>query len=306
MKKLIYLSIILSALCSCKKDHSGNVQPDSKKHAINFNVSGFSQTTTDYSAGNKQVQSVSTEATSPFPSDVALMFCAIYDANGNAVTNTKETSSQANFGKFTINLANGNYTVVFAAGNSALVYNLISLKTDVFTCDSYSYSPLNVYAKKISLTVNGDDVTNSVVLDRLFGQVQVVIQDSIPNNTTIAVAQTAYGINKIQVSTFLPSTTAAYAFYPPSYSAFFTTTTKPNSIFMSTATVTQAFNITINATKFGNTDIQNFVLIKNVTVQANKTTVITGKLFQSDAASPTGGFTVTFNQPWGPDINVPF
>lgn len=314
MKKLVYLSIILLTICSCKKDHSANVDPSDKKYAVDFNVSGFTQSTTGFSQSQQSnnVKKLDAATTTPLSSLISILYCVVYDSSGKVITTTQQSSTQTGFGSISLNLANGNYTVVFAGGQTNFTYVASLLSTDkIYYAGNYPPNPFaDTFYKKISLTVNNAASSSSIAMDRIVGQVQVVIQDALPAGVkSIAVQQTTQNYNYFMVETGLPVIVDTSSIYSPG-----TTVTVPASsigttnytVSFLTINTVVPFNVSVSVTKTNNTNYQNFITISGVTTQPNKTTVLTGKLFESDSATSGGGFTIGVNQAWNPDINIPF
>jgi len=189
MKKYLFL---LLAACflgfSCSKDHSGN--PETKSYKLTYKISDFSSADTAFQKTNQVTLGVKT-TTAVAPSSIMdVLYCSIYDSSGKSINTIKQLSTDAGFGTITTNLPAGNYTLVFAGGKTGLFITAFSqdkgtLNTDMLTYDG---DIKDTYYKKVSITVNSDN-TQSITLNRIVAQLNLVIQDAIPP------ASSAYFVN---------------------------------------------------------------------------------------------------------------
>ena len=324
MKKAIYLLIVLCLFVfSCKKEHSS--QPDNKLYKVTFNVSGFTQGTTVFSAkgnSNRKIDALQIDALSD---NVTNLVYAVFDASGNFVHNIYQNSSTAtNFGTITDNLAAGTYTIVFVAGQDLLYgYGTYEDPTDPSAALFSTLSSAQIFYKnydgddlgdfqdtfykKLSLTVSTTSTSQAITLDRINGELELYIKDALPANAASiefsTVASLEYSIAtssplaplsgySLNAESNIPADSAGVSNY--NFSAIVLNTT-------------QSFTVNIYCYDVnGNVIAQR--IVDNVSCQVNKKTILTGSLFGGPTGgSITGGFSISIDTAWNPvKVNVPF
>lgn len=216
---------LLSTLCfslfflaSCKKNEQqvvSSIKADTKKYAVNFNLSDFQQSTSAIS--NSKGASVS--ATDSLKNHINNLIYLAYNADGKEVGRIRQYSQDYNsyqavynnfqiddfkpyskpFGSITDSLPAGNYTIVMVGSNYRFAINdriqndpsvgldearlldkaLVSEENGL----SYIFSKTeDTFYKKLSVTVASENVNQSAELDRLTGKLQIQITDAIPAN----------------------------------------------------------------------------------------------------------------------------
>ncbi|RVT99748.1 hypothetical protein EOD41_14990 [Mucilaginibacter limnophilus] len=311
MKIFLCISIILFVVLSCKKSQSIKDEENGKKYQVSFDVRDFTQKETDFdNTSTSQLTTHNTPEAIPIEDVISILYCVVYSNDGKPAMTIQQLSSQANFGNLNLNLPNGNYTVVFVGGQSGLIYKPKRLSEDKISytrstgADSFS----DTFYKKFALVIDGANNNSSIILERLVGRVRVVIEDALPLDIkSITIRQTTNIYDGVQIATGIPLTlsTDLYAgttVQLPTSSVGLT----GYSLSFVTLNTLKSFNVEI-AVKKGSSYYQNTTLVRDVTVGANKTTVLTGKLFESESASPGNGFLIDINQAWDPeDLDIPF
>ncbi len=301
-KSLFYLALIAALFAaSCKKDHNqgGPKNQSPKKYAVNFSVSGnFTQSIT----GNAVVHGRNLAI---LPSEAAIFYYYVYDTAGNLVHKIIQTpATTTNYGNIQDSLANGTYSVIFAAGMAGLRTSLNTgddeaginyavLTYDNQTSEGYLIDTAwkDAFFKKLSLTVSSGNVTQSVTLSRIVSKIEVEVLDALPTNA-----------KTLEIT------------YDQDYSQFSFATAQSQSpyTFVSTTTIPAA---DLSKTGFsvsniiGNTIAPMTVTIKcynsssaviaqrtvsNVSCQANKATVLSGDLFSTNSSFQVS-LDTTFN-----------
>ena len=151
-------------LSSCSKEDTP--KPTDLKHDIKFTVSPFSQEITDIS----YAKSLSTS--------IGYLEYIVYNSSGAKVNRISQTSADANFGVIADQLSSGTYTVI-----------ILGTKDAPNICDDVNGECRNVYTntydsfyKKFTITVDKENITQNVVLDRIVSYLEAVITDAIPSN----------------------------------------------------------------------------------------------------------------------------
>jgi hypothetical protein len=332
MKKIFfYLFLITIAAASCKKGQNAQQGPagDNTLHQVSFTVSGFTQTSKNLSRSLAvnigSIGQKNLPGALPTYNSVGILYEMIYNSAGNLVKSNTQVQTQASFGTFTDSLASGNYTVVFMESAGFIGYGLntttgyiASLQSPYLTdTGSFSSSQLIVtpgtsiqlYEKKMALTVNTTNTSSNITLDRVVGQLEVIITDPIPQNvarisTMVDSIQTSFsladegaiGVGNI-LTTFERDSTLTSA------AAGATNFTMGPYYFMQN----QPFGVTVTAYDASN-NILATVRIPHVVISYNQTTILQGSLFGGGSSSGTSGnATITFDPSWNPTpINVSF
>ena len=187
MKKYLFLLLVICFLgFSCSKGHSGN--PETKSYKLTYKISDFSSADTAFQKTNQVTLGVkATTAVAP-SSIMDVLYCSIYDADGKSINTIKQLSTDAGFGTITTNLPAGNYTLVFAGGKTGLFITAFSQDKGTLSTDMLTYDGgiKDTYYKKVPITVIGDN-TESITLNRIVAQLNVVIQDAIPSVSAYSV-----------------------------------------------------------------------------------------------------------------------
>jgi hypothetical protein len=346
MKIYIYSTLaLIMVFAACKKENTDKAASTSEKLShVTFNV-GFAQSTGVFNVTNNanklKINSVSTTATvdSVLKNAVDVIYANVYDVNGNPlITTTQLSTDTANFGKASFTLPPGNYTVVFAAGKTGLIFNsnaqlsalnLLYVRS-IPNSSNYDSHMEDTFFKKISLTVgaNGSIQSQNVELDRIVSEIIVNIEDAIPQNVkficvqlsddnfTMPAVQQVQQFNVLSGAPLTPNNFGSIGiFTPPTvlvktgvknmrFSRFMLNTNKPFTIRLLAVNTLQANNY--SGFGFAGDAIAD-VSIKNVTIQTGHQTLVTGKLFGGAGLPAGNGFTIGVNPTWDPTpIIVPF
>lgn len=308
MKKALLFIIagLIITGTSCKKDHSKGGAPTSdtdKTYKVSFAVSNFSQLITTFQTTSVQVNSVKTTAAAAtgLSSSIAALYYIIYDSNGKFIHMVSQFPSQANFGTVSDNLHSGTYTVVFIGSDDGRLpidgFNGIDLNS------AYIHYVSNVvnqtFFKKLTLNVGTADSNQNVVLERNYGEVQVNIEDAIPQN-----------VSSIAVHVLQDAKSFALASATPYYnggeervgSVNLTDADKGKTNFNKAAcyaiTTTSPLTVEIIAYNSAGVKVAD-KMVPNVTFQTSKITLLTGKLFGGNGVnSTTGSISLSIDTTW--------
>jgi len=306
MKKAILFCIAVSVLLfSCKKDQSKIAKIAQKTYKVNFNVSGFAQTVINTTNGKLQLNALRTDATIAITNYLDVLYYYVFetnDANRNLVHSLVQDSTMSNFGTIADNLPAGTYIVVIAAGKKGLVpidelggYH--ALGTLAVT---YNAPWQDTFFDEFQLTVSDGDVHQNVTLSRIVGQLEVNVEDAIPAAAkSISITTSSKGsqfgfLNQQMAITSIPVTF---------------TTTLPDSVKGKTnfkidhilGNIGAPFNVNIVCYD-ASQNVLGTAIVDSVICQANKRTILSGKLIGSNNT-----FNVNLNGAWNATpITIPF
>jgi hypothetical protein len=315
VKKIYTLKVIFSLLIiglffsSCKKNNSEQTPPANKLYKVTFQLGQFTQTFTTFQVGSKGITTVTQKSTVrassnvPLTSLIGILYCYVYDSTGKFLMSTKQDSTQATFGQVSLNLAPGNYKVVFAGGKSNLTYTSTgNISTDQLT---HSGVLTDTFFKEMDITVSAANSEQGVTMDRIVGQVEINVEDQIPANVNYFLIRIASDLTNFSVGSQTPNTSASKDYY----SKTLTTATRAPNYKMSflMLNTTTPFRLEILGWHAqGDLSALEDIFINNVTAAANSTTIVTGSLF-GGGTDVSGGFNIVVDPGWDPTtINQSF
>lgn len=202
------------------------------------------------------------------------------------------------FGIIQDSLAAGNYTVVLIAG---IQFNINAIGP--FNPDSIRFKPLSaaaaysapgfkldVFFKKLNITVGSSPLSQGVTLDRVSGQLEIIIKDAPPNATSLH-TNIKYDNNAFCFSNELPfgneEVEGQLSLFNDVNAVSIQNTTTPMTVTLSAYDASENFL----ASK----------TISNVRVYKNTRTILSGYLFTQPGAT---AFTITANQAWDPNVTT--
>jgi hypothetical protein len=299
---LLIFFMIATAIVSCSKkaDLVENIQSD-KLYDVKFSVSTFnteivglgvlSSLSIDNSSG--------TTVTNALGDQIASLEYVIYNSSGVMVKNATQANSLATFGSISEQLPAGDYKMYIVG--STTPFNIIPKEniSQLFITPSI-YNIGDWFVKTIDLKVTEQMQLQNLILDRVVGKIEVQITDAIPANTA-----------KITLS----STSASWIHFSSPYERSTEVRTvetilssadigktdyKVSSFVIPLTTGSITSDVSIRAYNASGSLIADKI-VKDVKVEKNKKTIMTGKLFTS--TSSTAGLSVTVNADWNIQTN---
>lgn len=298
-------ALLLLAFSSCKKDKPAAPVGDGKLHNVNFTFNAFS---VEYA--NTQTNDLKNNALAIQAIESNQIRVFIYDSNGKLYReSTLRRGIDGSYANISYQLPSGTYTFVFI--NLSLINNFGYPNKDQLNTGYIYYSGTNVdrgefretFYKRLSVTVSNNDVSNTVDLTRVVAGLKIIIKDAIPANasTLILTIDTVY--SAMQIKDGLPLKSDKYVdvafwdryYFNNSAGTLNYTITKQllsgpnNTISLSL----KAYNIRqeIIATK----------AIRNITINPNKITVLSGNLFGGNGTN-NNAVDVKADTTWSSDI----
>lgn len=161
-----------------------------------------------------------------------------------------------------------------------------------YSAGSISINGFDTFFKTYLLTVADTTADQNVTLDRIDGQLQVKITDTVPAQAK-KIEVDVVSERQISTSTGLPNSTASTFTYTVSLPD--SVVGKPNfTLTTYIANTVAPFTVNIYGINSAGEKYVN-ASVTNVTCQANVRTLLSGPLF---IAGVQYGFTVTFNNAW--------
>jgi len=282
-----------------------------------------------YDASGNEVKRIIRYATSPVTED--------YYHEDNKYYNVPETPGLQGinpvnqpYNVITDSLAAGNYTIVVAGSNDRielnnwdsnreqewpLYYPLKPVSTDnvyftkaaVFVADGLDLQPRSneIFLGKIRITVNNQDSQQNITVNRIVGQLEVNIEDAIPNNVAYlgVIRINEDGGYLLYDETPFGTTSLPDEDWEGDYERNIITTAdhgktnyKTDRFVLNTITP-----IPVQIVAY---DINNNVVaqatVNNVQMYKNKRTILTGKLFGPAQTQ----FSIHANQAWDPNVTT--
>jgi len=324
--KNIFTGLVLFCivLASCKKDNKKLTSPSNKLVKVTFGVADFSEQHVGFATNSLKITNalIRNDATpivyvpavqQPLYNEI---FYLVYDSNGKYVHQINQYQGNPGFGTINDQLSPGKYSIFIIGGQTYGSGSSIKKELKLFNSLGYipsqqffyylpyngSTTPLNdTFYKSISLDLTDEGTNQNIVLNRIVGQLNIVIQDAIPA-----------GITKIHInatpssSIFMLSTglaVAGTAADPEPYDADFPiasnligTTNYGMSNILGTPTIPTAVTITAMDSS-GNIIAQK--TISNVMIKANTQTILQGNLFgDAGTGSTVTGTTLAADTGW--------
>ncbi|MEX6686618.1 hypothetical protein QTN47_03890 [Danxiaibacter flavus] len=268
VRLLVLISIICSVAVSCNKTNdiqlkNNSVLTNGNMHKVSYKLNGLGD------LGNGRTNSKEVAA----GSYLDYLFYAVYDSTGKLVHKKEQRKifSPDNFGFISDSLLTGSYNVVVAGTKDSLLfangYNQLN------TLQLSGNFPQDVFCSKFSLSVGNKDTSlNNIRLDRLTGQLEIVLTDSLLallyQTITCSVTNHPQAYNVMADST-VGSTYAGRTFYGYQMGQ----KTSVFDAFFLGSDSTYTIEILANTGYLGGNVSKK---IKNVKLYRNKKTILTG------------------------------
>ncbi|SHE65592.1 hypothetical protein [Pedobacter caeni] len=305
--KLLYFALpVLMLIFSCSKKDNPVEPPieNQKLFNVNFNVSGFTSNITPLpSFKSSTVNQATTQATPKLSDHISRLEYLIYNSSGQLLKDTVQLSNATNFGTIDLQLPAGGYKSVVVGTNGP--HNILE-KQNVANVLLTPYSPYSIgdWFKQVSdFKVTDQALNQSVVLDRVVGKVGFVLTDAIPKDLAkISLAFTS-GLYLRLIGSLDPGTSVQTIDFPlkASQEGLLNFSSSTFVIPLSSGSITT--DVSIRAYNTSGTLIVEKI-VKNVVIERNKLTTLSGALFTSLPSQTTANVTV--NSEWKPSTTVTF
>jgi hypothetical protein len=322
--------IVLSA---CKKDAVNKSVTNGKTTPVTFSL-GFAQSTGSFNGAanitNSKFSTHTLAVDTTLAKYASVIYAGVYASDGSEVFLTKQLSTDTTFGTVSFNLSPGNYTVVFIAGQSDILFGPDKLSnSDIEYATLVNGNPVytwkDTFFQKVSLTVGNTGIDQSVTLNRIGSQIIVNIEDAIPANVkfiAFSVSDGSVGTPQqiFNINTGAPSASSSTGLLFANTSVSTPVTAGATNTQLCIPTMgnpNHPFNLQIfaydqlppvpfNGFNF-NGELISYFTSATVTVQSGHQTVLSGKLFGGNGLTNTGGFQMTVDPQWSTTTTtIPF
>lgn len=277
MKKYLVIAALVAAFVACS-----NTKKDEPKQArtVVFRVSGFEVETESMAvAGRRGAPILDDEG------GTALTDLYVFDGTAQLA---HQTSDAADFGTVTLNLTQGAHSLSFIATRSSGIG---------YTDGKMTFTSIRpTFGKLVPLTVSGSTAAQSVVLDRLTGQLVVTINDAFPSDAAEIAFTIAPKYDALDVAT-LCGTDGTSKTIRVSCSDKVGVSGHTYTLNMLAPSLTDEYtaDVSIMVYNAGGTAIHS-VSLTAVRMAGNTKTMLSGNLFAGPKAN------VTVNHGWNSDI----
>ncbi|MCC8407375.1 FimB/Mfa2 family fimbrial subunit [Mucilaginibacter sp. UR6-1] len=318
MKKNILniLLVLCVAFGSCKKNSEQHSSCSDELHKITFTVSGFTTEITDIKTNSIKSSEVNTPAY-----ESRYLQLLIYDDKGRLKANRSSGWGTPN-NSFTESLPGGTYTVIFVGmidyQNTGRSF-LLESPYDLSFSNNYCYfRRVNVntssllpesYYKRTTITIADSDISQTVSLDRISSQLEIVIKDAIPQKAE----SLGFTFNKplpdaISISTGkpvysrFPNNNSSYGIYYSKGFAFPDSVKgKTNVKFSAVFVADPVIKYTVQLSAYDGDSHLISSKLSDITFKPNKIVTLTGNLFGGNGTS-NNNTNINIDPTWSSDV----
>ena len=287
--------ILLAASCSSENDVTVSTQ-EARKALVNVRVDNFSIEQEEFAPARGATRATSALADYDGVKAITLAFYSGTEEVYKTTQLLADATTYTTFGVFSTPLSVGSYTMVVLGYGSTSEITLTSPTSAAYTSDKGRETFVAVQAVNITSTA---DLNLTATLSRVVTRLRVESTDNMPRNVAkvnISVSAGGLSFNPTSglatVNTgFTNEITASSGF---GRTAFFNT-------YFFLASDQQTMNVTINVLD-ASSNVLFSKVVNDVPMKRNRCTVLSGKLFSTDATA--SGFTIDAD--WIDDYNVDF
>lgn len=287
--------ILLAASCSSESDVTVSTQ-EAGKALVNVRVDNFSIEQEEFAPARGATRATSALADYDGVKAITLAFYSGTEEVYKTTQLLADATTYTTFGVFSTPLSVGSYTMVVLGYGSTSEITLTSPTSAAYTSDKGRETFVAVQAVNITSTA---DLNLTATLSRVVTRLRVESTDNMPRNVAkvnISVSAGGLSFNPTSglatVNTgFTNEITASSGF---GRTAFFNT-------YFFLASDQQTMNVTINVLD-ASSNVLFSKVVNDVPMKRNRCTVLSGKLFSTDATA--SGFTIDAD--WIDDYNVDF
>lgn len=302
MKTALLTSLAIALLfSSCKKDDKpGEPAPpgSTQKYPVRFDMSGFDQSITEFGR------------TDSLPGHIGYLYYIVFTQTGDFVRKLEQAIGDENFGTFYDSLPAGRYRIALLASETPANLRGHGLIED----PHYLFGPSgDVFYRNIELDVNGA-VNQTVSLNRIVSKLKLIFTDRIPYDARdFDMAITHYPVVEQMLMSAIGLASGGLATPHPvdlwDYSdvgRLFIPGDKGviNWPYEITVLMLEPTRVTVRFTTYATTgEIYATKEIFNVAMMPGKTTVLTGKGFDSPVNSDGVNFVIE-DPEWAADTTL--
>lgn len=294
MKSIYFLAVLLLFFGCAKEETPKIAAQTAKRYAVKFKLSGFSQETAPY---EKQA-SISADAVDEY---AEVIYYLVYDSHGNFIHSLMQEIEDPNFGTITDSLSQGSYTIAVVATqknylfNSSIQPSFEDFRGSLSNAQirlggiSSTFTPQDLFFTKVNLTIDTENVIQSLTLDRIAGKLEIDILDHVPGYRYL------FNISEALYFQLESGETVGGSEQDKE-------STTGNSC-MLTLNTDNPTRLTIYAYDSSNKLIAEKT-VNNIHVDKNKRTVVRGNMFEEEPVPANESFSISVNASWSLDSTI--
>lgn len=306
-KKLLYFALpMLLLIVSCSKNDNPVETPDEnqKLFKVSFNLSGFTSDITPLPGlKSSTVNQGLTQTAAKLSDQISKLEYLIYNSSGQLLIDSVQSSNLSNFGAVNLQLPAGSYKLIVAGMSGPYSMGNPKNSTAASISTYLGYGIGDWFKQVTDFKVSDQSYEQSVALERMVGKVGFVLTDAIPKDVA-KISLIFTSANWLYLNhPFDPVAGVQTVEYPmkPSREGELNFSSSAYVIPMANGLITTDVSIRAYNTS-GNLIVEK--IIKNVVIEKNKMTTLTGALFTSLPSNTATN--VMINSEWKPSSIVNF
>lgn len=307
----VFATILFFSACS-KKANNNEGQPDpidnSKKYAVQFNITSFSQEIGNFD-GRKAGGTAKTSADS-LRQYVNYLLYNVYDATASRIKTIYQTSSDSTFGVIRDSLPAGKYVISITASKDSAFKDPADYIDPIYTRDGVGLRGgipgTDIFYKRVEISVDGT-VNQPMELARVVSKLKINLKDKMPFDAGFISFEM---IDSFRSSSNLPAfldfqngiISGGYHDLEryPAYKVRVPDSAKGKTDFSIETYVLNSKQIPTIIALTATDTLDHYIIrkaIPNVTLEVNRKTILSGKLF----VDPGTGVNTSINTQWRQD-----
>ena len=287
--------ILLAASCSSESDVTVSTQ-EAGKALVNVRVDNFSIEQEEFAPARGATRATSTLADYDGVKAITLAFYSGTEEVYKTTQLLADATTYTTFGVFSTPLSVGSYTMVVLGYGSTSEITLTSPTSAAYTSDKGRETFVAVQAVNITSTA---DLNLTATLSRVVTRLRVESTDNMPRNIAKVIISVSAGGLSFNPTSGLATVNTGFTNEITASSGFGRTAFFNTYFFL--ASDQQTMNVTINVLD-ASSNVLFSKVVNDVPMKRNRCTVLSGKLFSTDATA--SGFTIDTD--WIDDYNVDF
>lgn len=297
MKNSILIAgmVLLAASCSSESDVTSDIQ-ESSNALVSVHVDNFTIEQEEFAPAGGMTRTSSALADYDGVKAITLAFYSGTEEVYKATQLLADASTYTTFGEFSIPLSVGSYTMVVLGYGSTSEITLTNPTSAAYTSDKGRETFVAVQTVNVTSTA---DLNITATLSRVVTRLRVESTDNMPRNVAKVNISVSVGGLSFNPTTGFATVNTGFTNEITASSGFGRTAFFNTYFFL--ASDEQTVNVTINVLDAGDNVLFSKALT-GVPMKRNRCTVLSGKLFSTDATA--SGFTIDAD--WIDNYNIDF
>ena len=286
---------LLAASCSSESDVTVSTQ-EAGKALVNVRVDNFSIEQEEFAPARGATRATSALADYDGVKAITLAFYSGTEEVYKTTQLLADATTYTTFGMFSTPLSVGSYTMVVLGYGSTSEITLTSPTSAAYTSDKGRETFVAVQAVNVNSTA---DLNLTATLSRVVTRLRIESTDNMSNNVAKVNISVSAGGLSFNPTSGLATVNTGFTNEIKASSGFGRTAFFNTYFFL--ASDQQTMNVTINVLD-ASSNVLFSKVVNDVPMKRNRCTVLSGKLFSTDATA--SGFTIDAD--WIDDYNVDF